>query len=148
MIVEGFHFNSWGQRIARFALAEIPDMPSLRHFEDFAAFGRIVNETLVAAFVLHQFRGRQCNVTVAAPTAGAITRDLLRSVFGFAFRDMNLTRVTSMVGASNHQARKLAERLGAIDEGRLRKGYDGTEDAVIYGLLNEECKWVSEVRDD
>lgn len=72
----------------------------------------------------------------------AFTRRQLRHLFRGAFRVWGFRRLTVHVAADNTPSRRLVERLGWRQEGVLRRGYDGTRDAVVYGLLADECPYL------
>jgi ribosomal-protein-serine acetyltransferase len=57
------------------------------------------------------------------------------------FEDLGLIRIGIMVPASNRASRRVAEKLGAIQEGVLRRKLvlpAGPADVIAYGLLPEE----------
>lgn len=61
----------------------------------------------------------------------------------YPFCQANVDRISGIVPASRIGARRFAERLGATQEGVIRKGIDG-EDVIIYGLLKEEAsRWLT-----
>lgn len=62
---------------------------------------------------------------------------LFNGVFGYAFDQHKVARVTGLVPASNVAAQEFDERLGFRIEGRMRKALRG-EDVLIYGFLRED----------
>jgi len=57
------------------------------------------------------------------------------------FEDLGLIRISIMVPSGNRASRRVAEKLGAIKEGVLRRELvlpEGPVDVIVYGLLPEE----------
>lgn len=69
-----------------------------------------------------------------------ITRRLLRGIFRALFSQAR--RITALVEPSNWQAKDAVERLGFVYEGFLRRGLDGDRDALLYGMLPEDCRYL------
>jgi hypothetical protein len=70
----------------------------------------------------------------------AITRRLLRGIFQALFSKAR--RVTALVEPSNHAAQSIVVRLGFVYEGFVRRGLDGEQDALLYGMLQEDCRYL------
>jgi RimJ/RimL family protein N-acetyltransferase len=67
--------------------------------------------------------------------------DAVRTLCRFGFHEMNLRRVTLHVYANNPRGVRAYEKVGFVEEGRLRRDHfaDGTYvDVVVMGLLAEE----------
>lgn len=61
----------------------------------------------------------------------------------YAFQELNLNRIEIRVASENHQSKAIAERLGFMCEGKIRKCewlYDHYVDHLVYGLLKEDYK--------
>ena len=52
-------------------------------------------------------------------------------------------RVTARVPVANMRARRLVEGAGFVLEGLVRSAGPDGGDVLIYGMLKEECRWVS-----
>ncbi|MNO01960.1 putative ribosomal N-acetyltransferase YdaF [compost metagenome] len=66
---------------------------------------------------------------------------MVRSFLNVYFNDLGFHRITAEVYDYNTRSRKLLERLGFVEEGRLRKARfwnGGFHDIIVYGLLAEE----------
>lgn len=66
-----------------------------------------------------------------------LTRRILRAAGEVMFSGYDVKRITAHMRASNTPLHRVAERLGFVREGQIRRYY-GEEDAVIYGLLRED----------
>jgi len=68
-------------------------------------------------------------------------RDATRTLLRFAFREMNLHRVSLTVADYNERARRMYESCGFKEEGRLREARfrDGEyRDNIVMGILDRE----------
>ena len=57
---------------------------------------------------------------------------------------LNVQRVSVLTGRKNKKARKLLCDLGFKFVGVAKRGLDGNEDAFIFELLKENCKWLKD----
>ena len=70
--------------------------------------------------------------------------EILYHIFAYPFEQLRCTRVTAPVLAGNLRCLRAVEALGFELEGRLR-GADRTgQDLLIWGMLAEECRWLTE----
>lgn len=88
--------------------------------------------------------GRAIDVEIScAAEKGIIWRDvLMKTVFQYIFVQLQCVRCTAITKKSNVKSRKFLEGLKFALEGNIRKGYDGEKDALVYGLLAEDCPYV------
>ena len=69
----------------------------------------------------------------------ALNRDGIIEVLNYPFVQLRCHRITALVEKKNTVARKMVQRLGFVEEGKLRKaGQNG--DLFIYGLLPQDLK--------
>jgi hypothetical protein len=89
-------------------------------------------------------------VSCASETPAAWRPEVCRAIFSYAFEQLKCVRCTSITVKGNKKARSFLEGLGFQLEGNVRLGYDGRRDALIYGLLRSECRFlaVDSERDD
>jgi RimJ/RimL family protein N-acetyltransferase len=69
--------------------------------------------------------------------------DAMRTVCRYGFERMRLHRISLTVVAGNHAARRVYEKVGFVEEGRLRESFrrDGRwYDKVVMGLLEGELR--------
>jgi hypothetical protein len=95
--------------------------------------------------VFSEYRDYDCQLSCAAETPLAWKPSVLRAVFDYVFNQLTCVRCTALTKKSNRRARAFLEGLGFELEGRIRRGYDGVKDALIYGLLREDCVYIQEV---
>lgn len=86
-----------------------------------------------------------CEISCATETSAAWRPEVLQAIFGYVFGQIKCVRCTSIVKKNNVRSRKFLEALNFQLEGNLRKAYDGEKDALIYGLLAEECQYIGDL---
>ncbi len=112
--------------------------PAHSSWGTFNAIGLVIKERLVAGVIYNTHEAANSYMHVAGLH---FTPDFLFAVFDYPFNELRKERVTAFINAGNKKAIKLVKHLGFKPEGRLRKYY-GTEDAVIYGMLKSECRFL------
>jgi hypothetical protein len=82
--------------------------------------------------------------SAAIADPGAISRRLMRGIFRSLFT--RAVRITALVDPRDAHANAVVQRLGFVYEGFLRMGLDGYHDANLYGMLAQDCKYLTGVR--
>lgn len=80
------------------------------------------------------------HVTVACADPHGLTRQLLTAIFRGVFT--RASRITALIDPDNKLALRQIGRFGFRPEGLMRRGYDGRKDAILFGLLPEECPYL------
>lgn len=78
------------------------------------------------------------NCAVADPRA--MSRRLLKTIFKTLFR--HAVRVTAEIDPMNEQAVRSARRMGFVYEGFKRLGIEGNRDALLFGMLAQDCRYL------
>lgn len=106
-------------------------------------------DTILGVICFHDFipaPSGESGLMVEMSAAGAdprwLTKDLIRFAFGYAFGQLDCRRMNTVTPASNLAAQKVDEKLGFTLEGRIRKAMPNGDDALFYGMLREECRWL------
>src|SRR3990167_1276757 len=106
----------------------------------FVAVGVTRDKELIGAAIFNNYDGSDVSLTVVG--RGVMFRGVFRALAFYAFDQLMCERVSATVRVENVRMLNIAERLGFKREGLIRKKY-GDADAVILGLLKEECKkWI------
>jgi len=105
------------------------------------------NGDFCAGVVISEFRGHDCQISCATETGVAWRDHVVRAVFDYIFIQLGCARCTSITKKGNKRTRAFLEDLGFKHEGTLRRGFDGAQDALLYGLLAEECRYIASERD-
>jgi hypothetical protein len=82
----------------------------------------------------------EAHVTTAIDDPRFMSRRLLRTLFTALFSQA--VRVTAMVRPDNHRSIEGIKRLGFRYEGFCRLGIEGKWDAMVFGMLRNECRWL------
>ena len=112
--------------------------------DDAVSIGIERNGELVGGAAFDTFSDRECVIHLASDGSKRwISREFIVSVFAYAFHQCYFRRLTAFVRASNAPSLKIVQQFGFKEEGRARcAGPDG-EDLVMFGLLREECRYIT-----
>lgn len=69
-----------------------------------------------------------------------MSKRLLRVMFDTVFR--RVVRVTAEIDPGNAVAERQVRRMGFVYEGFKRFGLDGRRDALLFGLLRHDCRYL------
>lgn len=101
------------------------------------------NQELVAGVIYSEYRKpTEIRASIAAIEPTWATRATLNILFSYPFRQLGVRRMTAVAGKKNKKSRDLLLRLGFKQEGNAREAMDNGDDAIIYGMLKKECKWL------
>lgn len=106
------------------------------------ALGVVQGGRFVGGVVFYNYRGHDIEVAAAFDSVTWARPETLRELFRCPFVELGCVRATATTGRRNKRVRKLLEHLGCKLEGVKRKGLDGKEDAIVYGLLRSECRFL------
>jgi len=111
-----------------------------------STIGFVKEGYLIAGAVFNNYRpmAKDIQLTIVADTPLWTSKTSLRAIFNYVFNQLECNRFTVTIAKNNKRARKLAEGVGFVYEGNARKGYDGINDAIIYGMLRDECRWLGD----
>lgn len=102
------------------------------------------DKNFVAGVTITNFRKTDCEVSCASDAPLAFRPHVCRAIFKYIFEQLGCVRCTSITVKGNRKARSFLEGLGFQLEGNVRLGYDGRRDALIYGLLRSECRFLAD----
>lgn len=100
-----------------------------------------VGAVLVSNITYSGVQAVNCEISCAAETSMAWRPHVCKAIFQYVFGQLGCVRCTSITRKNNTKARGFLEALKFTLEGNIRKGYDGEKDALVYGLLREECQF-------
>lgn len=103
--------------------------------------GEFVAGVIVSNVRYHEGVPLDVEISCATESSIAWHPDVCRTVFGYVFNQLGCIRCTSITKKNNTKARAFLEALKFQLEGSIRKGYDGQRDALVYGLLAEDCQF-------
>ncbi len=110
------------------------------------AIGFVKDETaLIAGVVFNNWHAPAdpglIEATIASTSPRWCNRATLAVIFGYVFNQVGCRRLTATTEAKNQPARAFLCKLGFREEGVIRQGFP-TDDAVVYGMLKGECRWL------
>lgn len=130
--------------IARWVVAKLGQNREPLPKPPWAAAAVEQNGKIIAGFVAWRWIEDNIEISVAAERAAWCRPLVLRQLFGYLFDVLKCRRVTAFIDRSNSRARRLAEGVGFRHEGTLRQWLPyGSGDACVYGMLREDCRWLT-----
>lgn len=105
------------------------------------------NDLVGAATFTNQRGTVDIEMSGASETPFAWRPHVCKAILGYAFDQLGCVRISCITVKGNRKARTFLEGLGFQLEGNLRLGYDGRRDALIYGLLRSECRFLTDERE-
>jgi len=95
----------------------------------------------VTGVLMGEFTSRwEVHMTCAVDDNAIISRRLLHAIFATFFSFA--VRVTAMCRPENKRSEASIRRLGFRFEGYSRLGIEGKWDALVFGMLRSECRWI------
>jgi RimJ/RimL family protein N-acetyltransferase len=123
--------------------SRIPHMHG-QEWGPYTALGVVRRGKLVGGVVYHGYRGFDVQISGAFDEIGWALPGTLRALSAYPFLDLKVRRVSVLTGRKNKRARKLLCDLGFRFVGVAKRGLDGREDACIFEMLKENCKWLKD----
>lgn len=132
----------YDEAVGAWVAARPADIGGAADFGPYTSLGIVRDGRIVAGVVYYDYRRTDMMMAVAATDPRWMSRSVLREIFAYPFTQMRCQRVTAVIDRRNKRARKLVEGLGFRMEGVLRKALKNNRDAILYGLLKDECQWI------
>lgn len=118
-------------------------------FSNSVALGVMHKDKLVAGVVYNNFQKKidgsplLIEMTIYSIDKIWCSRHNLNKLFCYPFAQLGLERVQAICSAQNSGVIMFLKRLGFTQEGVHPKGYMDGGDAVSFGMLKNNCKWIS-----
>ena len=107
------------------------------------AIGVIYGEELIAGVIYNNYvPGITIEMSIASIDNRWATRHNLRAFFTYPFIKLGLERVQTLCSATEGDIVAFNKRLGFVEEGYHRKAWHTGGDAISFGMLKDECKWI------
>lgn len=114
-------------------------------FYGYRCIGWEEDGVLKAAILCDRFNLRECQMHIyAEPGCRWSTPERCRAAFDFVFNTLKRERVTCETPVSHRMMCRVNDHLGFVREGIKRAAADDGGDAVIFGMLREECRWIKD----
>ena len=99
------------------------------------------DEGAVAGLAAFEFKSRyDAHFSTVIRDRRCLTRRVLRAMFQAVFS--RASRVTALVEPHNAGAIRQARRMGFQEEGFMRRAIEGRRDALLFGMLAEDCRYL------
>lgn len=100
---------------------------------------------LKAAILCDRFGLRECQMHIYSEKGfNWMQTARCREAFEFVFNYLRRERITCETPVSHRAMLRMNEYLGFVREGVKRGAADDGGDAVIFGMLREECRWIKD----
>ena len=116
--------------------------------EKFTAIGVVEDSKLLAGIVYHNYiktidsKPLFIEMSIYSVDKRWCSRHNLRNIFLYPFIQLNLERTQAICAANDEGVIMFLERLGFKKEGLHRKAHLTGGDALSFGMLKDECKWI------
>ena len=118
-------------------------LPQCGDFGTCTALGLVRHGKIVGGIVWNNYQpGVDIEISAAVTTKLWARPRTVQRIFHYPFVHLGLPRITSHVPKKLKAVRKLNEGLGFRIEGVKRRGVDGRQDLICYGMLREECRYL------
>lgn len=114
------------------------------HFDNCIGIGIDQDGQLKAGVVIELKAPFDAYVTVFSLSPKVWTRQTIKGVFEYLFNHLGVSRITCETAKNNKRSRKIIKGLGFRHEGTKKKGLDGKRDAIVYGMTDDECRWITQ----
>lgn len=125
-----------------------PSVTSIDQLKPSVCFGISHGRRPVAACIFQEFRrgefGNDVRLTFVSIDPIWCNRRILSHIADYVFSDIGCNRVTAIIREGNKKSERMAIKLGFRKEGVIRRGWNGKTNALIYGMLQHECRWHKE----
>jgi len=118
--------------------------PSIADFGPCIAIGVANPEgKLMAGAVYNNYRPPNIEITFAVEDNHWASREAISCILRYPFVQLGCLRITAFTAAGNDRARAFltSKLIGFQQEGYHPNGFP-SDDAVSYGLLRKDCRWV------
>lgn len=116
----------------------------------YRAIGIVHNGKDIGACIWHNYHEDNCGrpllieVTLVTVDKRWATRQNIRELFAFPFRQLGVKRVQATCHRKAKRVRTILKRLGFSYEGIVREAHPLGGDAAHYSILKHECFWLKE----
>lgn len=107
------------------------------------AIGLMRSGKLIAGVLYEDWNRAHVVCHIAGEGNWASSREYLRVIFDYPFRQLKVRRITVPVAESNRIARRFVERLGFVFEASLKDAHP-EGDLIIYKMTPDQCRWLKD----
>lgn len=105
------------------------------------AIGVEVDGDLRVGVMYNGYTGASISIHSRCDDPRATSRMFYAHIFGYAFNQLKVRRLTGLVSSANHRAQRIDEKLGFQREAVLADYFpDG--DAIVYIMRRKDCRFL------
>ena len=101
----------------------------------------VLGDKLLAVGAYNRYTKSSIEITLVAK-GNWCNRTILKAAFSYPFEDLKVNRISLTTREDNEKAIKLANKLGFKQEGIMREYYADRTNAILFGMLKHECRWI------
>lgn len=107
------------------------------------AMAAIKDGRIIAAVIYTNYHPEHSiEMSIASVDKSWANRHTIRAFFKYPFIDLGVKRVQTLCSAKKGEVIMFNKRVGFRAEGYHRQAWFDGGDAVSFGMLKEECKWI------
>lgn len=130
------------QFVRDYLTGKFPHIQAIGGYQSGVALGYEEDGLLKGAVLIDHMSPFSCEITAYAETPRMVSRSRLKYLFWLIFGEFGLKRCAAVTAPKNHRARRLLHGMGFKQEGKARRGLDGTRDAIVYAMTIDDCPWL------
>lgn len=117
----------------------------LHRSDDFQALVRIsdVTQQIIGVVAFNGFCGNVCSVHLAGD-GNWVSREFIRKVFDYPFRQLNLVAIVAPIAATNERALRFDKHFGMREVHRIKDGWEAGVDLILLEMRKEDCRYLEE----
>lgn len=109
----------------------------------FEAIGIEKDGNIVGGVVIDNYiTEARCSIHCAGDGKNWLTREFLRVVFDYVFRQLKCNAVLNIIDGNNYASLKFTGHLGFKEIYRVKGGSQNGEDAVLMEMQKTDCRWI------
>ncbi len=110
----------------------------IKFYAPWTAFAHVVDDEIRGAVVFTDYTGENIEISIV----GGWSRQMFKDIAHYTLEYLGCQRVTARTRASKPKVVRVMERSGFQREGLARRYYPGGDDALLFGMLPEECRYL------
>lgn len=115
------------------------------HYYGYRTAGLLRGGEIVAGILCDRFGLTDCYVHIATRQGVHWAKpEYCAIAFGYMFNYLRRERISTETPVSRSMMVRVNRHLGWVQEGLKRCGADDGGDAIIFGMLRDECRWIKE----
>lgn len=132
------------EEMGAWAAAKLPWAQDAGVFGPYEAWGILKGDALVGVVVFNNYRAEigDIELNIISPDGHWGSRTLFATIADYVFNQLKCERISVTLPEHAKRNRDAAEKAGFTVEGTRRRGFPGGSDAIMYGLLKEDCRWL------